>query len=57
MSKEEFKKRFLKHFTDLGIDKDVAECEWEAYEQDTYDENDPEQPEYAAAECLSYWGE
>ena len=56
MEKQEFKEKFLAYFKNLGIDDDIAQAEWEAWESDFYDKDDND-PEFAASECISYWEE
>ena len=56
MEKAEFKERFLAYFKKLGIDDNIAQAEWEAYEGDLYEKGD-DKPEFAVDECLSYWEE
>ena len=53
---EEYKDRFIKYFIDSGFERFVAEQELEAW-LENMDVEDLyfEEPEYDAAECISYW--
>ncbi len=54
--KTQFKVKFLSEFKRIGIMDDIANVEWEAYENDHYEDGE-EHPEFAVSECISYWEE
>lgn len=56
-AREEYKRLFLKYITDLGIDPDIAQSEYEGHIEGKGDDLDMSDPEDDARECLSYWEE
>ena len=54
---EDYKKRFIKYITDLGIDLHMAEAELESQIEMMGDNPDYSDPEDDARECLTYWEE
>ena len=53
---EDYKKRFIKYMTDLGIEIETAEAELEGQlEMAGWDNPDLTDPEDDARECLTYW--
>ena len=56
VNSDEYKKRFILHFTDLGMQESDAEYELSGL-LECMDERETSNPEYDAEECLSYWGD
>ena len=54
---EEYKKKFLKYMTDLGIDLDIANAELDGQIEMMGNDPDLSDPEDDARECLTYWEE
>lgn len=54
-----YKERFIKYITDLGIELHMAESEYEGQIEmmDRWDNPDFSDPEDDARECLTYWEE
>lgn len=57
MPREEFEKGFIEHLISLGVDKETAEAECAAYMEQLYEPDVDGDPEYAANESSSYWGD
>ena len=54
---EQYKERFIKYITDLGIEHHMAESELEGQIEIMGDDPDLSNPEDDACECLTYWEE
>lgn len=52
---KKYKDRFIKHLTDQGIDRDIANIELEAWLEMDYEESS--NPESDADECISCWSD
>ena len=54
---EAYREAFMKYMSDLGIDQDMIDAEYEGQIENMGDDLDLSDPEFDAQECMSYWSE